>query len=191
MKFVAPSWDRIYTQSIELATRLRRSDRWPFDAIVGVSRGGLALARIMSDLLDIQNVMITRCEYYSDLDERKKKPVITQKIQGRITGRNVLLIDDVADTGGSLATIKRYLNSKRPKSLTVATAYIKPWSKVIPDYYASRTDAWIIFPWELHEALKSLSKKKGRSVISETHIPKRYLELLRAMDKSLTHRKKA
>jgi uncharacterized protein len=185
LKFVSPSWDGIYTQSIELATRLRKSEHWPFDVIVGVSRGGLALTRILSDLLDIDNVVITRCEYYSDLAKTKRTPVITQKIQDNLRGKNVLLVDDVSDTGKSLIAIKRYLNSKRPRSLTIATAYLKPWTKVVPDYYVKETDAWIIFPWELYEAVKSLSKRVGNSAVAKTHIPSRYLQMLHRMDPSL------
>lgn len=173
-------------QSIRLAEELRDSETWPFDAIVGVSRGGLALTRIMSDLLDIQDVMITRCEYYSDVKVRRKKPVITQEPQGNLKGRNVLLMDDVADTGESLIEIKKYLKSKHPKSLTLATLYVKPWSKVRPDYYVSKTSAWIIFPWELYEAVKSVVAKGGKSILPKTRIPPKYVRMLLLMDESLS-----
>lgn len=172
MKFVAPTWESIFSKSVTLAEKLK-NERSPkgFDCIVGVSRGGLVLTRIMSDLLEIQDVMITKSEYYTDLGERRKKPVITQKIQGNIFHKKVLLLDDVADTGQSLVEIERYLESKRPRELIVATLYIKPWSKVIPDYYVSKTDAWIIFPWERFEAVKSLTRKSGKKILSQTGMP--------------------
>ena len=25
---------------------------------------------------------------------------------------------------------------------------MKPWTKVVPDFYVFRTDKWIVFPWE-------------------------------------------
>lgn len=190
MKFLAPTWDAIYIQSIRLATQLRKSDNWPFDVIVGVSRGGLAITRIMSDLLDIQKVLVTRCEYYSDVGERNERPVITQKIQCSIRGKNVLLIDDVSDTGESLIEIKKYLVSKRPNSVTVATIHIKPWSKLIPDYYVSKTDAWIIYPWELYEAIKSLTAKQGMSILAKTGMPSKYVRMILEMDKSLVQHAK-
>ncbi|MGI0079667.1 MAG: phosphoribosyltransferase [Nitrososphaerales archaeon] len=181
MKFVAPTWESIFSQSVRLAEKLLH-DWGPggFDCIVGVSRGGLVLTRLMSDLLEIQDVMITKSEYYTDMGRRKKKPVITQKIQGNIFKKNVLLVDDVADTGESLIEIERYIESKKPKALTVATLYIKPWSKVVPDYYVSKTDAWIIFPWERFEAVKSLTMKTGKKILDQTGMPpyivKRMLE---------------
>ena len=171
MKFVAPSWESIFDQSVTLAEKLGGPST-KFDCIVGVSRGGLVLTRIMSDLLSIQNVMVTKSEYYSDVGKRKTRPVITQKIQESIARKRILLLDDVADTGESLVEIKKYLSSKKPRDLTVATLYIKPWSKVLPDYYVSETDAWIIFPWERHEAIRSLVSKSGKRVLSKTGIPK-------------------
>jgi uncharacterized protein len=189
MKFIAPTWDDILAISIKLARMIRTDDSVSrFDCIVGVSRGGLALTRLMSDLLDVQDVMITRCEYYTDIGEKKKAPVITQKIQGNIAQRNVLVVDDVADTGESLIVIKEYLESKKPKTVKIATAFIKPWSKVIPDYYVSKTNAWIIFPWEYYEAIKSLSTTNGKDILRKTKIPPRYIQMLYKMDGTLLQR---
>ena len=188
MKFIAPSWDEILAKSIKLAEKIRRAEKEQFDGIVGISRGGLALTRILSDLLDTQNVMITRCEYYTDIGEKKKKPVITQKIQGNISGKRILVVDDVADSGESLSVIKEYLLSKHPSDLKVSTIFVKPWSKMLPDYFVARTDAWIIFPWEYYEAIKSLSATNGKDILSKTHIPPKYIDMLYSMDKSLRAR---
>ena len=188
MKFIAPSWDEVFAKSIKLAENIRKTERFQFDCIIGVSRGGLALTRIISDLLDIQNVMITRCEYYTDIGEKKRKPLITQKIQGNISGKNVLVVDDVADTGESLLVIKSYLESKRPEQVKISTIFIKPWCKIMPDYFVSRTDSWIIFPWEYYEAIKSLSATNNKDILSKTHIPAKYIDMLYKMDKSLRQR---
>lgn len=190
MKFIAPSWDEVFRKAIKLAEKIRKKEKDSFDSIVGISRGGLALTRIMSDLLDIQNVMITRCEYYTDIGEKRKKPIISQKLQGDISGRRVLVVDDVADSGESLFIVKNYLKSKRPIDLKVATLFAKPWSKSVPDYFVSKTDAWIIFPWEYYESIKSLSTTYGKDILSKTHIPQEYVRLLYKMDGSLSLRSK-
>lgn len=142
----------------------------------------------MSDLLDVQNVKVARCEYYSDVGERRTHPVITQKIQGSIRNKNVLLVDDVSDTGESLLEIKKYLQSKDPRSLTVATIHIKPWSKFVPDYYVESTDAWIIYPWELYESIKSLLAKNDRSILPKTGMSPKYVRLILKMNKTLAQR---
>ena len=188
LKFIAPSWDEVFAKSIKLAENIRKTERAQFDCITGISRGGLALSRIMSDLLDIQTVMITGCEYYTDIGEKKKEPIITQKIRGKIAGKKVLVIDDVADTGESLRVIKSYIESKRPELVKIATIFIKPWCKMMPDYFVSKTDSWIIFPWEYYETIKSLSATNSKDIRSKTHIPQKYIEMLYRMDGSLRQR---
>jgi hypoxanthine phosphoribosyltransferase len=184
LKYIAPSWDYVFDRSVDLAEAIRR-DGQRYDTIVGVSRGGLVLTRLMSDLLDINSVLIVKCEYYSDVGKRLKRPKITQKLQGDIRGKNVVIVDDVADTGESLKEIKNYLQAKKPRRLAVATLYFKPWSTLKPDYFAAETDAWIIFPWERYEAIKLLTRSNGHSVLDRTKIPRRMVERLKKMDSSL------
>lgn len=182
LKFISPSWDSIFRHSVDLAQKIRydekKLNKERSNAIVGVSRGGLVLARLMSDLLEIENVMIAKSEYYTGMGKKNPEPVITQKIQSDISGLDVLLVDDVSDTGASLKTIKQYVASKRPKTLSVATLYLKPWSKCLPDYYISSTDAWIIFPWEYYESVRLLKSKGGPKLVARTKIPRRAIERL-------------
>ena len=187
MKFISPSWDSIFKQSVELAQKIRydqkKTEKPNFHVIVGVSRGGLVLARLMSDLLEIQNVVIAKSEYYTGMGKKNKRPIITQKIQKNIAGKNVLVVDDVADTGESLIEIRKHLQSKRPKYLAIATLYLKPWSKRIPDYYVSKTEAWIIFPWELYESYKLLKLKGGPRLLERSKIPNWVIERLKRYHK--------
>jgi uncharacterized protein len=187
LKFISPSWDSIFRQSVKLAQKIRYDQKNlgkpKFEVIIGVSRGGLVLARLMSDLLEIDNVVIAKSEYYSGMGKKNRKPTITQKIQKNIAGQNVLLVDDVADTGESLIEIKKHIQTKRPKYLAVATLYLKPWSKGIPDYYASRTEAWIIFPWELYESYNILKAKGGSRLVQRSKIPFAAVRRLERYDK--------
>ncbi len=172
---------------MKLAQKIRydqhRNGKPKFDVIVGVSRGGLVVARLMSDLLEIENVLITKSEHYTGMGKKNRKPVITQRIEKNIAGKNVLLLDDVADTGESLIEVKKHIESKKPKYLALATLYIKPWSKRIPDYYISKTDAWIIFPWELYESYKILKAKGGSRLLQSSKIPTRAIERLKRYEK--------
>ena len=65
-----------------------------------------------------------------------------------LDGRQILLVDDVADTGGTLVTVKEHIEGLSPKELRVAVVVSKPISTVKPDYAVFNTDKWIIFPWE-------------------------------------------
>jgi uncharacterized protein len=186
MNFIAPSWVSIFSQTVDLAQKIRydenKLEKPRADAIVGVSRGGLVLARLMSDLMDIDNVLITKSEYYTGVGKRNTKPQITQEIQKDISGYNVLLVDDVSDTGESLITIKDHILSKHPRNLTVATLYLKPWSKSRPDYFVSKTDAWIVFPWEYYESWKLLKSKGGSALVSRSGIPRSVIKRLKRFE---------
>jgi uncharacterized protein len=182
LRFLTPSWDEIYAKTTALAKKIRKNENARFDVIVGVSRGGMVPARILSDLLEVPNLLVTRCEYYVDYHQRSKTPSVTQKIQEDVGGKRVLVVDDVADSGDSLKSVKEYIKSKRPKAVKFATIYVKPHSKEIPDYWAQETTAWIIFPWEYHEALKSLSTGKIEGSLRELGIPAKYARIICKMD---------
>jgi hypoxanthine phosphoribosyltransferase len=47
------------------------------------------------------------------------------------------------------------------------TIYYKPWSIVVPDWYAKETSLWIVFPWERKETVRQVLeeyKNQGKSV---------------------------
>ena len=191
MNFIAPSWDDIFAKTVKLAKEIRKEEKGPFDCLIGISRGGLALTRIMSDLMEVQNVYVVRCEYYSDIGKTKKEPAVTQKIHGKINGKKLLVMDDVADSGESLIVIKKYLLSKLPAEVKFATIFVKPGCKMIPDYFVATTSDWIVFPWEYYETIRSVVAANGGNSLAKTKIPAKYVEMLIDMDESLqTGRKK-
>src|SRR5215467_7114053 len=170
-KFEAPSWDQIYNMTVGLAKEIRKSDFSP-QVIVGVSRGGWPPARIMSDLLENQNVANMKVVFYKDIGERNKRPVITQPVTAQVRGKRVLVVDDVSDTGHSLRVVYRHLRAKRVKDVKVCTLYLKPGSVFTPEYYAKKTSKWVIFPWERLESVRLISKKFGAINHVETRLQK-------------------
>jgi uncharacterized protein len=141
-----------------LARRIKKSGYKP-DVIVGVSRGGWPPARIMSDLLENPHVANMKVEFYKDIGARSKKPRITQPVTSDVTGKRVLVVDDVSDTGHSLKVVASHLRRKGTKELKVCTIYMKPKSIFRPDFYARTTRKWIIFPWERLEAIRLIARK--------------------------------
>jgi len=158
LEFEVPSWEQIYKMLIELADRIRRNGFEP-DVIVGVSRGGWAPARVMSDLLENPELANVRAEFYLGVAETKGKPVITQPVSASVKGEKVLVMDDVADTGRSLRLVKKHLLDEGATDVKIATIYYKPWSVLTPDYYKKKTSLWVIFPWERKETIRNILKK--------------------------------
>ena len=158
LEFEVPSWEQIYEMLIELADRIRRNGFEP-DVIVGVSRGGWAPARVMSDLLENPKLVNVRAEFYLGVAETKGEPVITQPVSTSVKDKKVLVMDDIADTGKSLRLVKKHILEEGATDVKIATIYYKPWSVLKPDYYKKKTSLWVIFPWERKETIRNILKK--------------------------------
>jgi len=163
-EFEAPSWDEIYNMLLNLADKIRRDGFNP-DIIVGVSRGGWPPARIMSDLLDNQELANIRVEFYVDVAETRKEPVITQPLSVSVEGKRVLVMDDVADTGMSLRLVRSHVEGRGAREIKTATIYYKPWSVIKPEYYERETRKWVIFPWERKETVRKVIQRCRREGI--------------------------
>ena len=158
LKFEIPTWDKIYEFLLSLAEKIRE-DKFKPDVIVGVSRGGWPPARVMSDLLENPEIANVKAEFYLGVAETKGEPLITQPVSVSVRDKEVLLMDDVADTGKSLGLVRAHLKKKGATEVKIATIYYKPWSVVIPDYYEKETRSWIIFPWERKETIRNIIKR--------------------------------
>lgn len=143
---------------LDLARQIRHSGYQP-QVIVGVSRGGWPPARIMSDLLENQNLANLKVEFYRDIGVRGKRPRITQPVTSEVAGKRVLVVDDVADSGRSLRVVANHLRRKGAREIKVCAIYLKPQSVFTPDFYARKTRKWIIFPWERLEAVRLISRR--------------------------------
>ncbi len=169
IEFEVPTWDQIYEMLLNLVGKIRKNGFEP-NIIVGVSRGGWPPARVLSDLLDNPNLANVKAEFYLGVAETKGEPVITQPVSMTVTGKKVLIVDEVADTGKSLKLVKEHITEEGAAEVKVATVYYKPWSIVKPDYYEKETSRWIVFPWEIRETIRKIAKKyreKRKSVKEE------------------------
>lgn len=156
--YEVPTWDELYKMTVELADRVKEDEFEP-DIIVGVSRGGWPPARIMSDLMDNPNLANVKVEFYEDIYQTTEEPRITQSISVPVRGKNILIVDDIADTGKSLKLVREKLLEDEASEVRIATLYLKPWSITVPDFYVKTTNAWVCFPWELYESVKKIGGK--------------------------------
>jgi hypoxanthine phosphoribosyltransferase len=153
---------------INIALRIKSSGFKP-DYIVGVSRGGWAPGRILSDLLENTHTANIKIEFYVGIEKTARKPIVTQPLTEDITKKNILVVDDVSDTGESLKVALDHVVGKGAAGVKTATVYYKPHSIFKPDFFADSTSDWIIFPWERLEATKLLiqeARSEGRDMNS-------------------------
>ncbi len=65
---------------------------------------------------------------------------------------NILIVDDIADSGQSLQEAIKQIKKIDPdaKNVDIATIHYKPKSIIKPTYYADKVsnDTWVAYPWE-------------------------------------------
>jgi hypoxanthine phosphoribosyltransferase len=147
----------MYSVLLSLARKIAKS-RFVPDVIVGVSRGGWVPARVLCDLLSAPMLASVGVEFYTGVGERKGRPRLTQPLSAAVSGKKVLVVDEVADTGKSLKLVKEHVLKEGAKEVRTVTMFTKPWSTVKPDYHAKKTSCWVVFPWETKETILSVAK---------------------------------
>jgi len=160
MEYLRLSWDDIEEQCEVLGKEIEKR-AVPFDIIIGISRGGWMPARILSDILDNDEIDTVRVKFYESVGKTAKKPLILHPTQIDIKGKNILLVDDIADTGESLIATIKHLKERNAKDIFVVTLVKKPQSKFTPDIFARETGAWVIFPWEVNETIKDIKARSN------------------------------
>ncbi|MGD2247477.1 MAG: phosphoribosyltransferase family protein [Candidatus Methanofastidiosia archaeon] len=139
-------WSKVDEAIWTLADHVRKD--YHIDMIVGIARGGLIPAVRMSHILDNILMRVMDVKFYKDIEEHAEFPDITVPLTEPVKDKNILIVDDVADTGKTLKVVKEDIVQKGAKDVRIAVIAKKPQSIVEPDYYIFQTDRWIVFPWE-------------------------------------------
>lgn len=133
------------------------------EAIIGLSRGGLVPARILSDSLLIKDLYAVKTEHWGITATMDGRTVLKDTGKLDITGKNVLVVDDITDTGESMEVATEFLRGMDPAEIRTATMLHISHSRIVPDYYAEEVTSdnwtWFTFPWNIFEDLFNLSSK--------------------------------
>lgn len=160
MKYVKLTWLDLEKDCLTLAKKIKKKNI-VFDKIVAIARGGLVFSRILSDLLDlpISNIVITS---YKDL-KQQKEPEIIEESTANFDNKNLLIVDEVSDTGKTFHRALSYFKNKNIKRIYTASPYIKPKTLFIPDFWVKKIDAWIVFPYDIRETYQAFVKNFSSS----------------------------
>ncbi|MCT2332257.1 phosphoribosyltransferase [Helcobacillus massiliensis] len=141
------TWDLFGTASRELAQTIADSDFEP-EIVIAVARGGLLPAGPLAYALGLKLADAINVEFYTDVHETLPDPVLLEPMldTNAITGKRLLVVDDVADSGRTLALVLELLEAQGAEARS-AVLYAKSASVVEPTYVWKRTDDWIVFPW--------------------------------------------
>ncbi len=157
MGYLVLNWSDIVIGSIELTKKIA-SGRYIPDMIVGIFRNGWILAKLVSDLLGVDEVSGIGIKFYKGIGETRERPLVTSGPIQSPREKRVLIVDDVSDSGRTLQTAIELIKLYGAKEVRTATLYVKPKTVLYPDYYYGETSDWIVFPWEYGEIIREVSR---------------------------------
>lgn len=156
------SADSLLRDSMELARLIVRSGFRP-TFLVAMWRGGAPIGITVQEVLEYHGIhadhIPIRTSSYTGMDQQSRTVRVhaTDYLVSRLSAEDELLIvDDVFDSGRSLEAVLAQLRSRcrrnLPEKIRIATVYYKPArnrSALTPDYYVRATDHWLVFPHEI------------------------------------------
>lgn len=150
--YVHLRWDDIERYCTQIHQCVKQSNKLP-DVIIAVGRGGMIPARILSDLLGVRTVYMYNIKLYTGVNQRAAKPTV-EVFSPYLTGKHILLVDDIMDTGATIEAVIKDIQAKRPTTIRTVTLIAKRDAKVKPTFCGVTCEEkdWIIFPWEKGEA---------------------------------------
>lgn len=150
MSKVAPTqmiktWDNIVEDTQILVTKLNEKNL-NIKSIVAISRGGLVPATIVAQLMHLHLIDTVCIKTYNDSKSAEGAGVL-KPLYYPDGGENVLVLDDLTDSGLTIMYIRKML----PKA-HIAVLYAKPEGENLSDTFVKTVpqNAWLIFPWELN-----------------------------------------
>jgi len=138
------SWDDVVRFSAQLAEELARAQ---IEMVVGIARAGLLPATLVACML--------RCELYPVRVTRRVQdevrfatPVWRVPLAAEVAGKGVVIIDEIADTGETLALVAERARALGASRVITATLVSHSWAQPTPDLCALISDELIVFPWD-------------------------------------------
>jgi len=139
--------DKFYVQNYHIKTYLQtilramHKDKFVPDVVIGLSRGGLQPAVMLSNYFDVPIIPVS-------LALRDHQ---VERLDFEIDpGKKYLVIDDINDTGATLERLSQYMVEAQWRSAVLINNLPSPFE---PDYQGieinkDEEDVWVVYPWE-------------------------------------------
>lgn len=140
-----------FLAKVRLLSRKIHEGEWQPDFVIGIGRGGLVPAVYISHQLELPMLSI---------DHSSKVPGFADELLAKVAamsaeGKRLLFVDDINDSGGTIAYVSELLARNGCDNANVRFAVVinNRSSKVEVDLWADRIDRcedkrWFVFPWE-------------------------------------------
>lgn len=173
------SLQEVYTLTHRLALEIMES-KILFDLVIAIARGGMLPARLMCDFLNINQLTSLQIQHYTKGAEQLESATILDPIRRSLERKNVLVIDDVNDSGKTLHEALKHISSKNPDTVRSAVIHEKQNDLFRADFVGNRLKKWkwLIYQWAATEDVLEFLNKDGMLQTpadeARSHLQKQY-----------------
>lgn len=156
------SWAEIDRLADAIARQVLDASRRP-ETIVALTRGGWVPARLLADRLGVSSMVSLRAQHWGVTATPTGAAALTGGLSGPVRGQSVLVVDDITDTGESLALATAHVKEQGAERVESAALLHIAHSTFLPTYHGETIprDAWVwvVFPWNYIEDLRTLAQR--------------------------------
>jgi len=135
-----------------LAGMVRESGFAP-QTVVAIARGGFTPARFLYDFLGVSSLAAIRVRHYEAGARCRGTAEVVLPLSADVRGQRVLVVDDVNDSGDTLAAAFPHLRQFSPAEVRTAVLHEKSSTTCPADFVAERISQWrwLLYPWAVVE----------------------------------------
>ena len=127
------SRDEIAKAVDRLASEIKRDYQGKQPLLIGVLKGAFVFMADLIRQLDLPlELEFVRLSSYGAARESSGRVRVVQGLKTPIKGRDVLVIEDIVDTGITISLLLDYLSKKQPASLKLCVLTDKPSRRRVP-----------------------------------------------------------
>jgi hypoxanthine phosphoribosyltransferase len=122
-----------------------------YDVVLVITRGGLVPAGMLAYRLGLRDILVAAVAFYDDEGRTSERPMFFQfPSDPLLHGRRVLVVDEVWDTGTTIAAVVERVEIAGGLPTTAVLHYKPGRSRVnlVPDHFVVATDDWIVYPFK-------------------------------------------
>ena len=141
------SWDDLDEMVATLADEVGAD----YDVVLAITRGALVPAGMLAYRLGLRNILVAAVAFYDDTGQPAEQPTFFQfPADPLLHGQRVLVVDEVWDTGTTIAAVVERVEMAGGRPTTAVLHYKPGRSKVelVPDHHVVATDAWVVYPFK-------------------------------------------
>jgi hypothetical protein len=175
-KCTITNWEYIYDLCRVVSNEVKSAEFEP-EVVVALARGGWFAGRCICDFVGLDDLASLKMEHYVGTGQKSGEPTVRYPMpEGSVEGKDVLIIDDIADTGGSIRRAEEYVSERDPSDVRTATLQLLGTSDFEPDYVGERLEewTWVVYPWnfleDMIDLLSGVMEKEGDGPYTEAEL---------------------